>query len=47
MITPDSDVLCVDSCGKIATDERLVGITPDGDEIAELCCTEHAREEAS
>lgn len=44
MIVPDSDVLCVDGCRRIATDERLVGITRDGDEIAELVCVQHACE---
>lgn len=41
-IEPDADVRCADSCGRIATDERLVGITDDGTEISELVCVWHA-----
>lgn len=37
-MTPDPDVLCVDSCGRIATDERLVGLTSAGAEVVELVC---------
>lgn len=44
---PDPDVLCVDSCGRPATDERLTGVIPDGrgnvTEMVELVCTECAR----
>lgn len=43
---PDDDVRCVDGCRRVATDERLVGITSGGQEIAELVCVEHARDEA-
>lgn len=46
MTTPDDDVRCADSCGRVATCERLVGITRDGDEIVELVCVDHDREAA-
>lgn len=39
---PDEDVRCADSCGRIATDERLAGLTSDGVEVTELVCVHHA-----
>jgi len=34
-----TDVYCIEGCGRPATTESTIGVTSDGDEIAELLCS--------
>lgn len=45
-LNADNDVRCADSCGRIATDERLAGLTSDGTEITELVCVWHTEDDS-
>lgn len=44
MTNATDEAYCIEDCGRIATDERLYGITTDHDElfeIVELVCVYH------